>query len=160
MARGIKRIVFRWRKVSPATTPHYQHKTNTYPFLEHQMNAKKLILVYTKLCKPMRSAKQIFIPCVICWRKLIGTYKCTYNIMWHLSSNLLKKLKYVAAQFDCFRRKIKPIRAEIVPKQAYYLSLSLNKRNVKLHIKKQFRNKHFVWWMNPDLEIQSIVQIM
>ena len=48
--------------------------------------------------------------------------------MWQLSSTLLKKLMLLAAQLDCFgtKIKIKPIRAEIVPKQAYALSSSLS----------------------------------
>ena len=52
----------------------------------------------------------------------------TYNMMWQLCSTLLTKLKYLAAQFDCFRTKIniKRIQAEIVSKQAYSLSLSLS----------------------------------
>ena len=62
--------------------------------------------------------------------------KCSlYNIMWQLNSTLLKKLKQLAAQFGT-KIKIKPIRAKIVPKQAY--SLSLKKRNVKLHLKKNW----------------------
>ena len=46
-------------------------------------------------------------------------YKCTYNMMWQPSSTLLKKLKQLAAQFYCFRAKIKikPFRGEIVKKQ-------------------------------------------
>ena len=42
-------------------------------------------------------------------------------MMWQLSWTLLKKLKQLAAQFYCFRTKIKikPIRAEIFRKQAY-----------------------------------------
>ena len=52
--------------------------------------------------------------------KKAHTYKCTYNMMWQLSSALLKKLKYLAAQFNCFgtKIKIKSIRAQIVAKQA------------------------------------------
>ena len=39
--------------------------------------------------------------------KKAHTYKCTYNMMWQLSSTLLKNLKQLAAQFDCFRTEIK-----------------------------------------------------
>ena len=46
------------------------------------------------------------------------TYNFTYKMMQQFSSTLHKKLKQLAAQFDCFRtkNKIKPIQAEIVPK--------------------------------------------
>ena len=63
----------------------------------------------------------------------------------------------MAAQFDCFRTKIKikPIQTKIVPKQALLsFALSLKKRNVKLHIKKLFRNKIYVW-VNPALLSQE-----
>ena len=53
-------------------------------------------------------------------------------MMWQLSSTLLKKLKQLAAQFDCFGTKIKNklIRAEIVPKQDYALSQTTYKKIV------------------------------
>ena len=38
--------------------------------------------------------------------KKAHTYKCTYNMICELSSTLLKKLKQLAAQFDCFGTKI------------------------------------------------------
>ena len=57
--------------------------------------------------------------------------KCTYKLTWQLSLTLLKKLKSLAEQFDCFgtKIKIKPIRAEIVTQQTYSLSFSLSLSN-------------------------------
>ena len=49
-------------------------------------------------------------------------------MLWQLNLTLLKKLKELAVQFDCFgiKIKIKPIRIEIAPKQAGSPSLSLS----------------------------------